>query len=121
MSSQFPRKFTLRPQISAYETGNCDDISIRKQNLEFSKRNFHYSAAKLWNEILLQIRNSPTIFAFKRKLKRVLATLAIIPKARSLRRAALIDFCIIDISTIPYLRYIVTCLYILIYILMYSC
>ena len=65
-------KFTMRSQISAYETRNCHDINIPKQNLEFSKRSFHYSAAKLWNEIPLQIRNSSTISAFKRKLKEYL-------------------------------------------------
>ena len=59
----------MRSQISAYEIRNCHDISIAKRNLEFSKRNFHYSAAKLWNEIPLEIRNSPTILAFKGKLK----------------------------------------------------
>ena len=49
-------KFTMRSQIiSAYETRNSHDISIPKQILKFSKRSFHYSAAKLWNEIPLQI------------------------------------------------------------------
>ena len=65
-------KFTMRSQISAYETRNCHDINIPKQYLQFSKRSCHYSVAKLWNEILLQIRNSPTMSAFKRKLKAVL-------------------------------------------------
>ena len=40
-------KFTMRSQISVYETRNCHDISIPKHILEFSKRNFHYSAATL--------------------------------------------------------------------------
>ena len=62
----------MRSQISAYETRNFHDISIPKQNLEFSKRSFHYSAAKLWNEIPLQIRNNSSIFAFKRTLKEYL-------------------------------------------------
>ena len=62
----------MRSQISAYETRNCHDISIPKHNLEFSKRSFHYSAAKLLNEIPLQIRNNSTIFALKRKLKEYL-------------------------------------------------
>ena len=65
-------QFTMRSQISVYETRNFHDISIPGQNLEFSKRSLHYSAAKMWNEIPLQIRNSPTIFAFKRKLKEYL-------------------------------------------------
>ena len=38
-------KLTMRSQISAYETRNCHDINIPKQNLEFSKRSFHYSVA----------------------------------------------------------------------------
>ena len=65
-------KFTMRSQISVHKTRNCHDITIPKHNLEFSKRSFHYSAAKLWNEIPLQMRNSSTIFAFKRKLKEYL-------------------------------------------------
>ena len=40
-------KLPMRSQISAYERRNCHDISILKQNLELSKRSFHYSAAKL--------------------------------------------------------------------------
>ena len=40
-------KFTMRSHISAYRTSSCYDISIPKQNLEFSYRSFHYSAAKL--------------------------------------------------------------------------
>ena len=58
-------KFTTRSQISAYETRNFYDISIPKHNLEFSKRSFHYSAAKLWNEIPLQIRNGSKISRLK--------------------------------------------------------
>ena len=46
------RKFAMRSHISTYETRNCHDISIPKQNREFSKRSFDYSAAKLWNENL---------------------------------------------------------------------
>ena len=62
-------KFTMTSQISAYVTRNCHNISVPKGKLEFSKGSFHHSAAKLWNEIPLQIRNSPAIFEFKRKLK----------------------------------------------------
>ena len=68
-----------------------------------------------------QNKEQPHNFRIQKKTERVLAKLAIIPKARSLGRAALIDFCIIDISSIPYLSYNVTCLYILIYILINSC
>ena len=53
-------KFTTRSQISAYATRNCRDIDIPKGNLEFSKKSFLYSGAELWNDIPLDIRNSPT-------------------------------------------------------------
>ena len=62
-------KFTMRSQISAYATRNCRDIDIPKRNLEFSKKSFLYSDAKLWNDIPLDIRNSPTVLTFKKKLK----------------------------------------------------
>ena len=62
-------KFTMRSQISAYVTRNCRDIDIPKRNLEFSKKSFLYSGAKLWNDIPLDIRNSPTVLTFKKKLK----------------------------------------------------
>ena len=62
-------KFTTRSQISAYATRNSQDIDIRKRNLEFSRKIFLYSGAKLWNGIPLDIRNSPTVFTFKKKLK----------------------------------------------------
>ena len=48
---------------------NCRDIDIPKLNLEFSKKSFLYSGAKLWNDIPLDIRNSPTVLTFKKKLK----------------------------------------------------
>ena len=70
----------------AYETRNCRDISIPKLNIEFPKKVFHYSAAKLWNEIPLQLRNSPTVFAFKRKLKAYLLHQQCFPKAVCLGR-----------------------------------
>ena len=100
-------KFTLSFQISAYETRSYYDISIPKQYIEFFKRNVHYSAIKLWNEIPLQIRTNPTISAFKRKLKK-LAIPAIIPKTTSLGRAASINLYIVKLA---YLSYIVTYLY----------
>ena len=74
-----------------------------------------------FNENTSPNKEQPQSVRIQKKTERVLATLKIIPKARSLGRAARIDFCIIDISSIPYLSYIVACVYILIYILMYSC
>ena len=62
-------KFTMRSQISAYATRNCQDLDIPKRSLEFSKKSFLYSGAKLWNDIPLDVRNSPTVLTFKNKLK----------------------------------------------------
>ena len=62
-------KFTMRSQISAHATRNCQDIDVPKRNLEFSKKSFLYSGNKLWNDIPLDIRNSPTVLTFKKKLK----------------------------------------------------
>ena len=46
----------------------------------FSKRSFYYSAAKVWNEIPPNIRQSPTIYTFKKKLKDFLLNLQRFPK-----------------------------------------
>ena len=62
-------KFTMRSQISAYATRNCQDIDIQKRNLEFSKKSFLYSGAKLWNGIPLDIRISPTVLTFKKETR----------------------------------------------------
>ena len=62
-------KFTTRSQTSAYVTRKCQDIDILKRNLEFSKKGFLYPGAKVWNDVPLDVRNSPTILTFKKKLK----------------------------------------------------
>ena len=62
-------RFLTRLQLSNYPLRNSLDIDVPRQNLEFSKRSFRYSGAKVWNEIPLNIRTSPTIYTFKKKLK----------------------------------------------------
>ena len=62
-------RFSTRSQLSNYRLKKSLDIDVPRQNLEFSKRSFYYSAAKAWNEIPLNIRQSPTICTFKKKLK----------------------------------------------------
>ena len=69
----------MRSQISAYPTRNCQDIDIPKRNLEFSKKSFLYAGAKLWNDIPLDMRNSPQ-FSHSKKTEGLLATLAFNPK-----------------------------------------
>ena len=64
-----------------------------------------YAAAKLGNEIPLQIRNSSTVFEFKRKLKRTCYTNNS-PNAQNLGRAASIYF-LNAYNSIPCIRYIV--------------
>ena len=76
--------FTSRSHISAHETRNYRDIGIPKQFLQFSKRSFYYSAAKLRNEIPIQIWNSPTIFPLKITLKEYLPHYHLPQKACSL-------------------------------------
>ena len=65
-------RLITRSQISNYPTRNQLDLDIPRQNLEFSKRSFFFSGAKTWNKIPLEIRISPTITTFKRKLKEFL-------------------------------------------------
>ena len=73
-------RFSTRSQLSNYRLRNSLDIDVPRQNLEFSKRSFYYSAAKVWNEIPLNIRQSPTIYTFKKKLKDFLLNRQRFPK-----------------------------------------
>ena len=73
-------RFSTRSQLSNYRLRNSLDIDVPRQNLEFSKRSFYYSAAKVWNEIPPNIRQSPTIYTFKKKLKDFLLNRQRFPK-----------------------------------------
>ena len=55
-------RFSTRSQLSTYELRNSLDIDVRRLNSEFSKKSFHYSGAKVWHEIPINIRNSPSIY-----------------------------------------------------------
>ena len=50
-------------------------INIRREDVSF-----YYSAAKVWNEIPPNIRQSPTIYTFKKKLKDLLLNRQHFPK-----------------------------------------
>ena len=73
-------RFSTRSQLSNYRLRNSLDIDVPRQNLEFSKRSFYYPAAKVWNGIPPNIRQSPTIYTFKKKLKDFLLNRQRFPK-----------------------------------------
>ena len=56
-------------QHSNYRTRNCRDLRIPRENLEYVKKGFHYSALKAWNDIPINIRELPTLKRFKKQLK----------------------------------------------------
>ena len=58
-----------RTQHSNYRTRNCRDLQIPRNNLEYVKKGFHYSALKAWNDIPINIRELPTLNRFKKQLK----------------------------------------------------
>ena len=62
-------KYHYRTQHSNYRTRNCRDLQIPRNNLEYVKKGFHYSALKAWNDIPINIRELPTLSKFKKQLK----------------------------------------------------
>ena len=58
-------KYHQRTQLSNHITRNCRDLQIPRNNLEYVKKGFHYSALKAWNEIPICIRELPTLSRFK--------------------------------------------------------
>ena len=66
--------FQRRCSISNYNTRNYRDLHIPKLNLELTKKGFHYSGIKAWNDILVNIRKLPSLRLFKIHLKRHLMT-----------------------------------------------
>ena len=62
-------KFQRRSHYSNYNTRFCENLQIPKYNLEHSKKRFSYTALKAWNEILMTIRELPTLYQYKRQLK----------------------------------------------------
>ena len=62
-------KYHPRTQLSNHITRNCRDLQIPRNNLEYVKKGFHYSALKAWNDIPIGIRELPTLSRFKKQLK----------------------------------------------------
>ena len=62
-------KYHPRTQLSNHITRNCRDLQIPRNNLEYVKKGFHYSALKAWNDIPIGIRELPTLSRFKNQLK----------------------------------------------------
>ena len=71
-SDSLTGRLVTRPQLLSYSTRNQLDLDIPRLNLEFSKNIFFYFGVKTWNNIPLEIRTSPTLTTFKRKLKEFL-------------------------------------------------
>ena len=67
--------FQQRRSISNYNTRNYRDLHIPKLNLELTKKGFHYSGIKAWNDIPVNIRELPSLRLFKTHLKRHLMSL----------------------------------------------
>ena len=61
--------YKTRNTYSSYRTRNCTDIQLPRYNLEYSKKSFHYSDLKAWNEIPTTIRELSTLQQFKKHLK----------------------------------------------------
>ena len=62
-------RYKTRNVYSSYRTRNCTDIQLPRYNLEYSKKSFHYSGLKAWNEIPTTIRELSTLQQFKKHLK----------------------------------------------------
>ena len=67
--------FQQRCSISNYNARNYKDLYIPKPNLELTKKRFHYSGIKAWNDIPVNIRELPSLLLFKMHLKRHLMSL----------------------------------------------
>ena len=62
-------KYRQRNEISKYNTRNNRNLDIPKLKLECTKKGFHFSGLKTWNEIPVDIRETSSLNQFKRKLK----------------------------------------------------
>ena len=67
--------FQQKCTISNYNTRNHRDLHIPKLNLELTKKGFHYSGIKAWNDIPVNIRELPSLRLFEIRLKRHLMSL----------------------------------------------
>ena len=61
--------FQKRCSTSNYNTRKYRDLHIPRPNLEYTKKGFHYSGIKAWNDIPVNIRELPSLRPFKIRLK----------------------------------------------------
>ena len=66
-------KYHQRTQLSNHITRNCRDLQIPRNNLEYVKKGFHYSALKAWNDIPIGIGELPTLSRFKNQKSNVIS------------------------------------------------
>ena len=67
--NSFLEKYTPRSSFSSYNTRNSQNLQIPKHRTERYIKSFHYSALSEWNNTPKDLRELPTINAFKRQLK----------------------------------------------------
>ena len=73
LNGQYPQAlkhtFTIRSQVSKYETRKSDDLRVPRTRLEITKKSFSYTGAKVWNKIPNNIKNVESVAAFKIQAK----------------------------------------------------
>ena len=58
----------IRIKISSYNTRNKRNLDILKFKIENTKKGFHLSGLKAWNEKPIELREIPSLYQLKRKL-----------------------------------------------------
>ena len=64
------KKFQRRSHYSNYNTRFSENLQIPKYNLEYSKKRFSYTALKALSEIPMNIRELPTLYQYKKTVKK---------------------------------------------------
>ena len=62
-------KFRQRCHISNCNTRNCRNLEIPKTNLEKTKKGFHQTGIRVWNNVPNEVRELPLIHQFEKNLK----------------------------------------------------
>ena len=58
--------------VHTYPTRGKNNLHLPKVKTEWEKQRFAFHAAKEWNELDIQLRNTPSLNVFKRNLSIVL-------------------------------------------------
>ena len=74
--SHFADYFTQISAIPSYNTRGAargDYFIVRKNTLVYGIRSICFSGAKIWNDIPPEIRDSPSVWNFRKRLKKLLS------------------------------------------------